>query len=325
MPAENQVPLDTGFGPQAAARDVMEGVDLAGKTAVVTGGYSGIGLEVVKALSAAGAEVIVPARSKARADEALASHGLAAAVIEMDLENLTSVYECAAEIGDAHNAIHFLFNNAGIMACPEGRVGPGWEKQFAVNHLGHFVFARELMPYLLNADGARMITTSSVAHKRSKILWDDIHFEQEPYDKWVAYGQSKTANALFALEVNNRRAKDGVKSFSVHPGPILTPIMRHITNEELVLMGWIKDDGEVTEEAKGYIKTPDQGAASLLWAATSPLLEDRGGEYCEDCNIAAMSTPEEPRWRNVAEWAVDNDGAKRLWELSEAMILSARA
>ncbi|PQA85474.1 oxidoreductase [Hyphococcus luteus] len=325
MPAENQIPLKTGFGPHTAASEVMEGVDLAGKTAVVTGGYSGIGLEVVKALSAAGAEVIVPARNKSRADEALASNGLAAAAVDMDLADLTSVYECAAEIGDAHNAIHFLFNNAGIMACPEARVGPGWEKQFAVNHLGHFVLARELMPYLLNAGGARMVTTSSVAHKRSKIHWDDVNFEKEPYDKWVAYGQSKTANALFALEVNNRRSGEGVKSFSVHPGPILTPIMRHITKEELVLMGWLTEDGEVSEEAKGYIKTPDQGAASLLWAATSPLLDDRGGEYCEDCDIAAMSTPEEPRWRNVAEWAVDDAGAERLWELSEAMILSAQA
>lgn len=325
MPAENQIPLNTGFGPKTAASEVMEGVDLAGKTAVVTGGYSGIGLEVVKALTAAGAEVIVPARNKARADEALASNGLAAAVVEMDLADLTSVYECAAEIGDAHNAIHFLFNNAGIMACPETRVGPGWEKQFAVNHLGHFVLARELMPYLLNAGGARVVTTSSVAHKRSKIRWDDIHFEQEPYDKWVAYGQSKTANALFALELNNRRGKEGVKSFSVHPGPSFTPIMRNITKEELVLMGWLTEEGEISEEAKEFIKTPDQGAASLLWAATSPQLEDRGGEYCEDCDIAAMSTPEEPRWRNVAEWAVDNDSAERLWTLSEDMVLSAQA
>lgn len=325
MPANNQIPLKSGFGPHTLASEVMNGVELAGKTAVVTGGYSGIGLETVKALTAAGAEVIVPARNRAKAAEALASNGVAAAVLEMDLANLTSVYECAAEIGDAHNAIHYLFNNAGIMACPETRVGPGWEMQFAVNHIGHFVFTRELMPYLLNAGGARVVTTSSVAHKRSKIRWNDVQFEQEPYDKWVAYGQSKTANALFALEVNNRRAKDGVKSFSVHPGPIMTPIMRHVTDQELVLMGWLNKDGSVTEEAKGYIKTPEQGAASLLWAATSPLLESRGGEYCEDCDIAAMSAPDEPRWRNVAEWAVDDAGARRLWEITEAMVLSAKA
>jgi NAD(P)-dependent dehydrogenase (short-subunit alcohol dehydrogenase family) len=325
MPAENQKPIKSGYGPDCAASEIMRGVELHGKTAVVTGGYSGIGLEVVKALTFAGAQVIVPARNVAKANEALASAGIAAAVVRMDLADLASVYECAAEIGDACNAVDLLFNNAGIMACPETRIGPGWEMQFAVNHVGHFVFTRELMPYILNANGARVVTTSSVAHKRSKIRWDDVHFEREPYDKWIAYGQSKTANALFALEVNNRRGKDGVKSFSVHPGPILTPIMRHITDQELVLMGWLNKDGSVSEEAKGYIKTPEQGAATLLWAATSPLLEDRGGEYCEDCDIAAMSTPEEPRWRNVAEWAVDDAGAKRLWEITEAMVLSAQA
>lgn len=325
MPAQNQQPLNSGFGLETTAAEVMRGVELHGKTAVVTGGYSGIGLEVVKALTAAGAQVIVPARSVSKANEALASAGLAAAVVRMDLADLASVYECAADIGGACNAVHYLFNNAGIMACPETRVGPGWEMQFAVNHVGHFVLTRELMPYLLNANGARVVTTSSVAHKRSKIRWNDIQFEQDPYDKWVAYGQSKTANALFALEVNNRRATDGVKSFSVHPGPIMTPIMRHISKEELVLMGWLNKDGSVSEEAKGYIKTPEQGAATLLWAATSPLLEERGGEYCEDCDIAAMSQPDEPRWRNVAEWAVDGAAAKRLWDVTEAMILHGNA
>ncbi len=211
------------------------------------------------------------------------------------------------------------------MACPEKRVGPGWEMQFAVNHLGHFVLTRELTPYLLNAGGARVIVTSSVAHKRSQIRWDDVHFDKEPYDKWLAYGQSKTANALFALELNNRRSKEGVKAFSVHPGPVKTPLMRHLDLDEMVLMGWMTPEGLLSEDAKRYVKSPSQGAASMLWAATSPLLEARGGEYIEDCDIAGMSTPEEPRWRRVAKWAVDDAAAARLWELSEKMVLSATA
>ena len=325
MSSANQKPLGSGFGLHTTAPEVMEGVRLDGKTAVVTGGYSGIGLEAVKALTAAGAEVIVPARDKARADEAFASAGLAIATVEMDLANLTSVYEAAAEIGDAHNSVDLLFNNAGVMACPETRAGPGWEYQFAVNHVGHFVFTRELMPYLLNGGGARVVTTASVAHKRCKIRWDDVHFEKEEYDKWLAYAQSKTANALFALELNNRRGKDGVKSFSVHPGPVFTPIQRHITENELVAMGWVNPGGGLSDEAKQYVKTPEEGAAALLWAGTSPLLNDRGGVYCEDCDIAAMSKPDSPRWTNVAEWAVDDDGAKRLWAMTEEMVLSAEA
>ena len=325
MPAENQIPLKTEYTSKTTASEVMEGMELWGKTAVVTGGHSGIGLEVVKSLMAAGAEVIAPVRNKAAAQEAFACNGVAPVLIEIDLADLASVFECAAEIGDAFNAIDFLFNNAGVMACPESYVGAHWERQFAVNHIGHFVLSRELSPYLFNAGGARMVTTSSVAHKRSIIRWGDIHFEKEPYEKWVAYGQSKTACALFALEANSRWAAEGVTSFSVHPGPIVTPIMRHISKEELALMGWLAPNGELTEEAKGYVKTPEQGAASLLWAATSPLLNDRGGEYCEDCDIAGMSAPEEPRWRRVAEWAVDKTEAERLWALSESMVLSAQA
>jgi NAD(P)-dependent dehydrogenase (short-subunit alcohol dehydrogenase family) len=325
MSAAHQHPLGSGFGGRSPAADVLRGHDLKGKTAVVTGGYSGIGMEVVRALTAVGAEVIVPARDKTKADAALASAGVAAATVAMDLGDLASVYECAAEIGDAHEKIDLLFTNAGVMACPETRMGPNWEMQFAVNHIGHFVFTKELMPYLLNARGARVVATSSVAHKRSRIRFDDIHFEKEPYDKWLAYAQSKTANALFALELNNRRGRDGVKAFSVHPGAIMTPIQRHTSRAELMAMGWVTATGELSDEAKDWVKTPDQGAASLLWAATSPLLDDRGGEYCEDCDIAAMAAGDAPRWIRVAPWAVDDDAAKRLWEVTERMVLAANA
>ena len=325
MNTSSQQAIGSGFSRKTTASEVMSGIDLSGKTAVVTGGYSGIGLETVKALVAAGAQVIVPARDKQRADEALASAGLGVETIEMDLGNLASVYACAAEIGDAHDAIHLLINNAGIMACPETRVGPGWEMQFAVNHIGHFVLTRELMPYLLNANGARVVCLSSVANRRSPVRYDDIHFEREAYDKWAAYGQSKTANALFARELNHRRSKDGVQAFSVHPGGIMTPLQRHMKTEEMVEMGWVDKNGEISEQAKSLFKTPEQGASTTLWAATSPKLNDRGGEYCEDCDIASVAGKDTPRWSGVAPWAVDDEAAKRLWAETEAMVLSAEA
>jgi len=325
MAAAKQVPIKTGFSFHAKAAEVMAGIDLSGKTAVVTGAYSGLGLEAARALSSAGASVVAPARDPKRASEALASAGLGAAIVSMDLANLASVAEAAAEIGDTHDKVDILINNAGIMACPESRTAAGWEMQFAVNHIGHHIFTRELMPYLLNANGARVVTTSSVAHKRSRIRFDDIHFVKEPYDKWLAYAQSKTANALFALELNRRRAGDGIKSFSVHPGAVMTQIQRHLQKGELAAMGWVDEHGELTPDAKKFIKTPEEGAATLLWAATSPLLENRGGEYCENCDIAAMSEGSAPRWSGVAAWAVDDDDANRLWEMTDAMVLSAAA
>jgi len=325
MAAANQAPLNSGFDFHAKASEVMEGIDLSGKSAVVTGGYSGLGLEVVRALTAAGADVVVPARDPKRAGEALASAGLAAGVVAMDLANLASVAEAAAEIGDAHDKVDLLINNAGIMACPESRTSAGWEMQFAVNHIGHHVLARELMPYLLNANGARVVAVSSAAHKRTPVLFDDIHFKSTPYDKWLAYAQSKTANALFALELNRRRSADGIKAFSVHPGTILTPIMRHLPKGELANMGWVDEKGEPTDLAKQFIKAPDEGAATILWAATSSLLDDRGGEYCENCDIAAMVTDSTPRWAGVVDWAVDESAAARLWEMTDEMVLSASA
>lgn len=323
MAAENQRPIGSGFGPKSTAADVMKGVDLSGKTAVVTGGYSGIGLETTRALVAAGAEVIVPVRSKKKADENLAAAGLAVETREMDLADLASVQEFAADITGDRDAIDLLINNAGIMACPETRVGPGWEAQFATNHIGHFVLTEELVPYLKNAGGARVVCLSSVGHKRSPIRWGDIHFTKEPYDKWIAYGQSKTANALFALELNRRLKGDGVQAFSVHPGGIVTDLQRHMAREEMIALGWVDENGNVPEAAKGFFKTPEQGCATTLWCAISPLLNDRGGEYCEDCDIAKIADENSVRYRDVAPWAADEDAAARLWDETEKMILAA--
>ena len=320
MAAANQQPIKSGFGAKTTAAEVMEGVDLSGKTVIVTGGYSGIGLETTKALCAAGADVIVPVRNKAKADENLAAEGLAVETRQMDLGDLASVQEFAAGVAGGRDKVHLLINNAGIMACPETRIGPGWEAQFATNHIGHFVLTQELLPYLKNAGGARVVCLSSLAHKRSPIRWDDIHFQKNPYEKWEAYGQSKTANALFALELNRRFKDDGVQAFSVHPGGIMTPLQRHLATEEMVALGWVDENGELSESAKAMFKTPEQGCATTLWCATRSQLADRGGEYCEDCDIAQLASEDSPRYFHVAPWAVDEEAAARLWDLTEEMV-----
>lgn len=323
MSASNQQPIGSGFGAKSSASDVMANVDLSGKIAVVTGGHSGIGIETTRALVDAGATVIVPARNRDQAKKALADNSIEATVATMDLANLASVQEFAAEVGDKHGHVDLLINNAGVMACPETRIGPGWEMQFAVNHIGHFVLTNELTPYLKHAGAARVVCLSSIAHRRGGIIWDDIHFTNNPYDKWRAYAQAKTANALFALELNRRLSADGVNAFSVHPGGIFTPLQRHLPKEEMIALGWLGEDGEISDAAKAMFKTPAQGCATTLWCATSPRLDERGGEYCEDCDIAMLSMETSPRWGSVESWACDDEQAARLWTVTEEMVAAA--
>jgi NAD(P)-dependent dehydrogenase (short-subunit alcohol dehydrogenase family) len=206
------------------------------------------------------------------------------------------------------------------MACPETRTGPGWELQFATNHIGHFVLATALAPALKKAKSARVVCLSSTGHKQSPIRWNDIHFTNEPYNKWVAYGQSKTANALFAVALDARMKADGVRAFAVHPGGIVTPLQRHLEKEEMMALGWLGPDGELSEAARKMFKTPEQGASTTVWAAVSPQLEGKGGVYCEDCNIAKLGGPNSPRYAEVQPYAVDPAEAERLWRETEAMI-----
>ncbi len=323
MSASTQKPLGTGFDGKTAAADVMKDADLSGKTAIVTGGYSGIGLETAKALAGAGAEVIVPVRDRKKAEENLAEEGVKAAIYEMDLANLASVQEFAADVAGSHDKVHLLINNAGVMGLPETRIGPGWEGQFAINHIGHFVLTKELAPYLKNAGGARVVCLSSLGHKRSPVHFDDIHYENRPYDKMEAYGQSKTANALFALELNRRMKNDGVQAFSVHPGVVMTQLSRYVDQEDMIAAGFFDKDGNVVEGLRDILKTPEQGCATTLWCATSELLADRGGEYCEDCDIALLGDEKSPRFAHVMPWAVDDEAARRLWDETEKMVLSA--
>jgi NAD(P)-dependent dehydrogenase (short-subunit alcohol dehydrogenase family) len=196
-----------------------------------------------------------------------------------------------------------LIANAGVMACPESRVGPGWELQFATNHLGHFALTAHLWP-LLTARGARVVTVSSGAHKISGIRWDDMHFTSA-YDPWQAYGQSKSANVLMAVHVDRLGQAHDVRAFSLDPGAILTPLQRHLTREFMVEAGWTDEDGNGINPS---FKTAEQGAATATWAATSPQLDGVGGVFCADCDVV---TPD-----GVATWAVDGDQAARLWDYS---------
>ncbi len=314
-----QQPINSPFHAKSTALEVIGGVDLSGKRAIVTGGYSGIGLETVRALLSAGAEVIVPARDIAKAKNTLAEFP-AVTIAAMDLSDLSSVRKFATDIAVDRKPLHLLINNAGVMACPEMRNGPGWESQFAINHIGHFVLTNELAPVLKSAGGARVVCLSSTAHKLSPIRWDDIHFTSAPYEKWSAYGQAKTANALFARELDARWKGDGVRAFSVHPGGIMTPLQRHLPKEEMVALGWLGEDGEMSDRVKKLFKTPEQGASTSIWAATSALLDGMGGVYCEDCNIAALGGDDAPRWAMVQPHACDDVQATKLWLVTEAMV-----
>ena len=302
--------INSGFGHDSTASEVLQGIDLTGKTALVTGGYSGLGLETTRALVQAGAFVIVPARRPDVANEAL--QGLEhVEVDELDLSDLDSVRAFAGRLLESGRSIDIAILNAGVMACPETRVGPGWELQFATNHLGHFTLINLIWSALTAGEGARVVATSSAGHHISPIRWDNINFEGN-YQKFEAYGQAKTANALFAVELDRRGSEQGVRAFSVHPGGILTPLQRHLPKEEMVALKWIDEDGNGVNSA---FKTPEQGAATQLWAATSPQLEGKGGVYCEDCDIAEPAVEGVPSV-GVKEYAMDSDQAKRLWDLS---------
>ncbi|RED18120.1 oxidoreductase [Pontivivens insulae] len=318
MSLSDQTPLETGFHAKSTASEVLADIDLTDKTAIVTGGYSGIGLETVRALAEKGAKIIVPVRSREKAADALAGVAGDVSSKAMDLGDIASVRAFAAEVASEHPVIDILICNAGIMACPEARIGDGWESQFGICHMGHFALVTSLMEQLEASEGARIVALSSTGHKLSGIRWDDMHFQAEPYDKWVAYGQAKTANALFANALSRRLKPSGGHAFSVHPGGIFTPLQRHLPKEEMIALGWLGEDGEPSELAKAGFKSPEQGASTTLWAATSPALNGHAGVYCEDCNIAAPSDPESEtsRYFGVEAHAADDAEAERLWEWS---------
>jgi NAD(P)-dependent dehydrogenase (short-subunit alcohol dehydrogenase family) len=300
--------IGSGFGALSTATEVLAGIDLTGKLAIVTGGYSGIGLETTRALANAGAHVVVPARRRAAAEEALT--GINGVQIgELDLTDLDSLRDFADDFLASGRGIDMFIGSAGIMACPETRVGPGWEVQFAANHLGHFALVNRLWPAM--SEGARVVAVSSRGHHRSDIRWDDPYFQQG-YDKWLAYGQSKTANVLFAVHLDALAKDRGVRAFALHPGAILTNLGRHLNQQDLLDIGATIPPG--ASVPPGY-KNTEQGAATQVWAATAPTLAGLGGLYCEDCDIAEPAPADGTR-TGVRDYAIDPEQAARLWTMS---------
>ena len=290
------------FGFHTTAAEVIEGIDLSGKRAIVTGGASGIGVETVRALAGAGAEVTLAVRDVAAGERVAAEVG-AAGVSRLELAELDSVAEFAAAWD---GPLHILVNNAGVMALPDLQLTPdGWERQFATNHLGHFALAVALHGALA-AEGARIVSVSSAGHLRSPVIFDDINFAFRDYAPFLAYGQSKTANVLFAVGATARWAGDGIFANALHPGGIATNLQRHLPADYI--------ERRLAEGMR--LKTVEQGAATSVLLAGSPELEGVGGRYYEDCRQSPVvdhnQTP------GVAPYALDPDNADRLWELSLA-------
>ena len=304
-----QTPIHSGFGATTTAREVLGNRRLDGIIAVVTGGYTGVGLETTRALAEAGATVVVPARTPDKARAALARMDRVE-VESLDLFVPESIDAFATRFVESGRPLNILINNAGIMAPPLARNPRGIESQLATNHLGHFQLTARLWPALRKAGGARVVALSSRGHARSAFDFDDPNFERRPYDKWIAYGQSKTAIALFALALDARGEPDRVRAFSVHPGAVVTELMRFMPEDEI-------RSAVTAAEGIEPLKSTEQGAATSIWCATSPQLDGMGGVYCEDCDIAEAVPADFPRPRGVRPWASDPVLAERLWMISE--------
>ena len=305
-------PITTPFKWETTAAEVAAGIDLAGSRVIVTGGASGIGLETARALATTGAEVTLAVRNadagKRVASEIEATTGNTRILVApVDLADPVSV---ASFVAAWDGPLDVLVNNAGVMACPQTRTPQGWELQFATNHLGHFALASGLHRALASAGGARIVSVSSRAHLRSPVVFDDIHFINRAYEPWDAYAQSKTANVLFAVEATRRWGGDGITVNALQPGTVRSNLQRYITDEDLErTRGHIEDDN-----GSFHWKTPEQGAATSVLLATSPLLQGIGGRYFEDCNEAGPSQP--GTGQGVAPYALDPDAAAQLWEIS---------
>lgn len=311
--------ITSPFGAKSTAREVVAGHDLSGRVAIVTGAATGIGVETARALALAGAEVIIAAR-KPELGEEVANQineeaGMKRASFGMlDLSSFEAIRHFAHRWGDRH--LDILINNAGVMACPLSRTADGLEMQIGTNHFGHFLLSALLAPNLVAAAKAsgkrsRLVSLSSIGHRRSGIHFDDPNYHTRPYDKWEAYGQAKTANSLFAVGFDKRFKGRGVNANAVMPGGIMTPLQRHMSLDEQRAMGWLDENDKRRE---GF-KTTEQGAATSVWAAVGDELEGVGGLYLEDCNQAVPWNQERP-WIGVMPHALDPEAADRLWELS---------
>jgi NAD(P)-dependent dehydrogenase (short-subunit alcohol dehydrogenase family) len=328
---QKQQPLGSGFTAASTAADVLEGIDLSGRNVVVTGGHVGLGLETTRALSKAGASVVVGTRNPDRAAPAL--EGIERVEVErLDLMDPASVDAFVARYTATGRPLHILVNNAGLMGGELVRDARGYESQFATNHLGHFQLSNALLPALRAANGARVVELSSWGHHLSDIRWDDPHFETGSYNGMVAYGQAKTANVLFAVELDRQWSGDGIRGYALHPGGIVsTNLAPWLTVDDRRAMGLLDEAGQPIIDPERDLKTPEQGAATTVFAATSPLLADIGGVYLQNSEVAPLDetvvevNPDIAAGPleltiGVTPYAVDPESAQRLWELSERLL-----
>jgi NAD(P)-dependent dehydrogenase (short-subunit alcohol dehydrogenase family) len=308
------------FGPESTTDDVLEGIDLTGRRILVTGASAGLGLETTRALAAHGAAVTMAARDLAKGAAAMEAVLAEVPRAELDLRlldlaDLASVRRFADGFLEDHERLDVLIANAGIMACPQGTTADGFELQLGTNHLGHFLLIERVMPALLAADRSRVVLLSSAGHRFGDVDLDDPFFEHQPYDPWVAYGRAKTANVLCAVGIDQRYRDRGVRAFAVHPGGIQTELGRHLTKDTLqVLM-----DRLAAAPTETVWKTVPQGAATSVWAATSPDLDGQGGVYLEDCHIGALTDDPDAR-DGVRAYALDPARADALWALSQRLV-----
>lgn len=312
---------NSGFSATSTTDEVLGGINLTGRRFLVTGASGGLGLETSRSLAAKGAIVVMAARDHAKNEAAAA--GIRAAhpdaqleSLILDLGSLKSVRSAAAEFMSRNVALHGLILNAGIMATPLGHTVDGFEQQFGVDHLGHFLLARDLLQRLVESAPARVVVLSSAGHRMGDIDFDDVNFERRDYEPFLAYGAAKTCNVLHAVEIDRRYRDQGVRAFAVHPGVIHTELSRYMTEETLTSL-----ISRLSERPTAMAwKSPEQGAATSVWAATSALLDGRGGEYCEDCNVSAVVPDDELDDGGVAARAVDPARASALWSLSEKLV-----
>ena len=305
------------FGAESTTDEVLEGHDLTGQIAFITGGASGLGQETARAMTAKGAHVILAARDQTKLDTAAAEIREATGsekidTLLVDLASLESVRAASVEANQRFDKIDLLINNAGVMACPKMETADGFEMQFGTNHLGHFTLTKHLLHLVHKGQGKRIVNLSSRGHHFAPVDLDDVNFETREYEPWASYGQSKTANVLFSVALDKRL--DDIDVFAVHPGGIQTNLGRHLTEEMTASL--IKRIQE-NEGGNFAFKTIPQGAATSCWAATAPEIAGNGGVYCEDCHIAEVD--DESSAGGVRSYALDPDAAEALWTLSEEM------